>query len=248
MAKKRSHKTPKGISASSWLAASLLLVGLAVLAGFYLEGNTRITGVEFAGNYYTSESDLEESLVSPVGMMADSVNYSELFQSLQALPYVERVDVSMGMRGKLKFTVSERMPLALLADGSDRIYVAEGGFKLPIVPEKISDVPVVYGFSAEPAADTLNSDAFKQVESFLKEARANEFGWISISEVAWSQREGVTALSSENGVKLIFGKNNFSEKISYWEAFYSEIIPREGIQSFRSIDLRFRDQIVTQKL
>lgn len=249
MTKKRSHKTPSTtrLSATVWLAGSLIMAGLAVLAGITLEGNTRISHVEFSGYYYTPEQELIASIEPSIGVMADSVNYAELSEALRALPYIDQVRISMGIRGTLNFRITERSPIALLADGSERIYIAEGGFKLPIMDGKVVDVPVLYGFSAHPMADTLKSEAFEQVEAFLTEARENEIGWATISEVAWTEREGVTALSHENGVKLVFGEGNFEEKLKHWEAFYSEIIPREGIRSFHSIDLRFRDQIVTRK-
>lgn len=250
MSKKTTHtakQLPGRAKTMSWFAGSILIAGLAVLAGFYMEQNTRVTGVEFSGNYFTAENDLLEQIGSPVGLMADSVDYADLIGSLQSLPYVERAEVNMGMRGRLSFTISEREPIALLVNESDRIYVAEGGIKLPLIPEKTRDVPLVYGFPVKPAADTLSGTAYQQTEDFLLEAKKNRFGWITISEVAWDDREGVVALSSENGVKLIFGQNDFAEKILHWETFYSEIITRKGIEAFQSIDLRFRGQIVTRE-
>lgn len=235
------------MKAASWVAASVFIAGLAVLAGLYLEQNTRVTGVEFTGNYFTAEETLGETIQSPVGMLADSVNYREIFRSLKSLPYVENVNLSMGIRGKLSFEIEERSPLALLTEGSKRVYIAEGGIKLPVIPEKTEDVPILYGFPAEPLTDTLKSKEYKQVEAFLTETRKNEFGWASISEIAWSNREGVTALSHENGVKLVFGENNFSEKLQNWQAFYREIITKDGIHSFQNVDFRFSNQIVTRK-
>lgn len=249
MTKKKTHnkKRGNGFKTAGWLTVSLFLAGLAVMAGLYLEKNTRVSGVDFSGNYFTPEDALISAIDAPVGVLADSVNYRELFSAISSLPYVESVNLSMGFRGVLNFEISERDPLALLADGSNRVYVAEGGFKLPIIPEKIKDVPILYGFPAEPLADTLNSHAYQQVENFLLEARKNEFAWATISEVTWTTREGITALSHENGVKLVFGENNFEEKLRHWQEFYGEIIAKQGIRSFRSVDLRFRNQIVTKK-
>ena len=245
MAKKQKHTKKK--NPSTWIALSLFAAGLMALAGLYMEQNTRISGVEFSGAYFTDEESLSEAIHSPVGLMADSVNYSEIFHALRALPYVESVNLSMGYKGKLTFEIEEKMPLALLSDGAKRVYVAEGGVKLPIVPGKVPDVPILYGFSAESLADTLKSDEYEQVENLLKEAQKNEFGWATISEIAWSDREGVVTLSHENGVKLIFGKHDFSEKLLHWQEFYGKVISKEGIQSFQSVDLRFRNQIVTRK-
>lgn len=231
-----------------WVFLSLALFTVAVLGGLYIEKNTRIDAVQFKGNYYTDTGSLENALDSPVGMLADSIAFDSLFMDLKTLPYVEDVTVSMGIRGTLTFNIYEREPFAMLVDGNRRVYLAEGGIKLPVVPEKVKDVPLVYGFSASSLKDTLKTEKYKQVEDFLIAAKENDLGWITISEVSWNDSEGVVALSYENGVKLLFGRNQFEEKIKNWEAFYTDVISKKGMESFSRIDLRFRDQIVTQNL
>lgn len=244
MAAKKSSKLRNAL----WIFLSLALLTGAVLGGLYIESNTRIDAVKFEGNYYTEIESLESALDSPVGMLADSVAFDSLFMDLKTLPYVKNTSVSMGIRGTLTFHIYEREPFALLMDGSRRVYLAEGGIKLPVIPEKVKDVPLVYGFSANPLSDTLNSESYKQVEEFLIAAKSNELGWITISEVSWNESEGVVALAYENGVKLLFGQDQFEEKMNNWEAFYTEVVLKKGIGSFSSIDLRFKDQIVTRNL
>ncbi len=252
MSKKKSHSKKKSSGSKrpvTLIAGIFFIVGLAVLGGYYFEQNTRITDVDFAGYKFTSSEELQAAIAeaTPVGMLADSVDFGSLMQSIHSLPYVEDVNVTMGYRGKLQFNVTERKPLALLMDGSRRVYVAKGGIKLPIIPEKTEDVPLVYGFPAEPLSDTLKSDAFRQVEDFLTAAQENRFGWITISEVAWNEREGVVALTAENGVKLLFGHSDFETRLKHWQAFYGEVVSTKGIEAFRQIDLRFRNQVVTKE-
>ena len=179
-------------------------------------------------------------------MLADSVLFDSLFMDLKTLPYVEDVTVNMSIRGTLTFKITEREPIALLVDGNRRVYISEGGIKLPVIPEKAEDVPLIYGFSAEPLSDTLKTESYQHVEDFLIAAKENKLGWITISEVSWSDREGVVALTYENGVKLLFGRDQFDKKFQNWEAFYTKVISRKGISAFTSIDLRYQDQIVTQ--
>ncbi|MDZ7756977.1 cell division protein FtsQ/DivIB [Rhodohalobacter sp.] len=252
MSKKKSHSKQNSKETKrpvTLIAGVFFIVGMAVLGGFYFEQNTKITDVDFTGHHFTSTEELEATIaeITPVGMMADSVDFGLLINSVSSLPYIVEVNVTMGYRGKLQFNVTERKPLALLMDGSKRSYVSEGGVKLPIIPEKAEDVPLVYGFAAEPLSDTLKTDAFSQVEEFLTAARENRFGWITISEVAWNEREGVVALTAENGVKLLFGHSDFETRLKHWQAFYGEVISTKGIEAFTQIDLRFRNQVVTKE-
>ncbi len=248
--KKHNRKKPrrKKGAAIIWMILCLGLVGGAVYAGIHLEKNTTIHDVRFTGNEFTSEQELADSVELPEGILADSLNLPEIISGLQSLPYIEDVSVNMSLRGVLTFRVHEREPIALLVDGSDRVYVSRGGIKLPVIPENVRDVPLLYGFPANPVSDTLRSDAFRQVEKFLTEAKSNVIGWITISEVAWNESEGVVALTAENGVKLIFGQDDFDRKIRHWEAFYTEVVTQKGIHYFSTVDLRYRDQIVTRNL
>lgn len=233
----------------SWMAAVCFIAGLAVIAGLYLEQNTRIKAVDFSGNHFTEETDLARTIetISPVGELADSVDYTTLFETLQPLPYVKEIHVSMNFRGKLTFNIGEYEPIGLIVDGSDRMYVSEDGILLPVVSGKAEDVPLIYGFRTASPGDSLKSSAWKQMETFLKEAKKSAVSWATLSELAWNEDEGVVALSHENGVKLVFGHDEFSERLIHWELFYTDVITHEGIDKFRIIDLRFRNQIVTRQ-
>ncbi len=233
---------------ASWFAAAIFLLGLAVLGGLYMEQNTTINEIEFKGHHFSTEDELIEAFESPIGMYADSVDFRSLTEPLKSLPYVQNVSMEMGFRGKLTLNINERQPIGLIIDGETSSYIDRDGIKLPDRLQKSVDVPLVYGFAVEPIADTLRSKSFLQVRDFLVAAKQNSFGWLTISEVAWNEREGVVALSHENGVKLIFGHDNFGNKFSHWEAFYAEVVSRKGINSFRTVDLRFRDQIVAEEV
>lgn len=231
----------------TWASLALFMLGIAVVAGFYFEQTTRITSVEFAGQTYTPLEELEDAMLSPIGLLADSVDYEEIYRSVSDLPYVKDVAVRMSYRGKLTIDVEERKPIGLLA-GPRTVYFDEAGIQLPPIPGKLVDVPIVYGFQETAPGDTISGDGFDQVLEFMKQATNDSFSWATLSEVAWSNREGVVALSNENGVKLLFGRDRFEQKIEHWKAFYQRVVSHRGIDSFRSIDLRFRNQIVTDEL
>lgn len=246
MAKKKSHnKSTNG--RSTWAAFAFFMLGLAVVAGFYFEKSTRIAAVEYIGHTFTATETLEEAISSPVGMLADSVDYGALYASLRELPYVEDVAVRMSYRGTLTVDLTERQPIALLV-GTPDIYFDEDGIQLPPLAGEWIDVPIVYGFKSTTSGDTLSGAEFKQVRDFLVSARKDPSSWATLSEVAWNENEGVVALSSENGVKLLFGRNGFDQKVSHWTAFYRDVVAQRGINDFRSVDLRFRNQIVTDEL
>lgn len=227
------------------MAAILLIAGGAVYAGLYLEKSTLIKEVGFTGNYYTETEELQSSFESPVNMLADSVSFRQILDDLKTPPYVKSVSVAMNRRGILNFRITEHQPIAMITNNEQRYYLAEGGYILPVIPGKMKDVPILYAWEAVDQMQ-LSGETYDIIEQFLLAARNDRFAWASLSEISWNRQEGLTALSYESGIKLIFGKENFPEKLTRWEAFYSQIAARKGLDAFHTVDLRFAGQIVTK--
>jgi cell division septal protein FtsQ len=230
-----------------WIAGAVLVLGLAVMAGLYWNSTMKVQRVQFEDNYFVSAQDLQLVEV-PTGINPDSMNFGEIRNRFEKLPYVKQAHISVEPNGTMNISVTERRPVALLVDNSKKIYVDSEGIKLPIVTGKTVDVPILYGFSATPMQDRLQSTSFETAADFLTAVRANDVADATISEIAWSSsNDGIVALTNQNGVKLIFGKGNFDARLRNWEAFYGEVIKQKGIETMRSVDLRFEGQIVTRE-
>ncbi len=230
-----------------WLTFIAMLCALAVITAAYWDNTLTVQQITVQGLHFTEEAEILNIAGNSIGINTDSLALQTLVTAISQLNYVKTVVPFVEPNGTLRLNITEREPIALLIDGSKRVYTDEDGVKLPIVAGKNRNVPLLYGFSAE-ADDTLNSTAFLQIKDFLVQARANGFGWATISEVAFDESQGVVALSHENGVKLVFGRNDFSLKLENWEAFYAQVILTKGINSMREVDLRFINQVVTHEI
>ncbi len=230
-----------------WATAIMLIGGIAVLAAIYWNRNVTVDSASFTGNKMIETEQLLEVAEIPFGIHPDSLDLTAVIERLKKVDYVKQAVLYVEPSGELNIQIKERVPIALLMKGSHKSYVDADGVKLPVLSNKNFDVPLVYGFDASLNGDTLKNEGFKQISSFLIDAKENKFGWITISEVAYNREEGVVALSQENGVKLLFGSNNFRVKLENWEAFYTEVIRVKGIQAMQQVDLRFTNQVVTRE-
>lgn len=230
-----------------WATAAMLVVGVAVLAAIYWNRNVVVDKVTFSGNQLTDSERLLEVAEIPFGVHPDSLDLSGIMERIERIDYVKEAIPYVEPNGELNIQIKERTPIALLKKDSKHSYVDVEGVKLPVLNLKAFDVPLVYGFDPSLDNDTLKSVAFKQISDFLVNALENKFGWMTISEIAYNKEEGVVALSQENGVKLLFGSNDFQIKLENWEAFYTEVIRVKGIQAMQQVDLRFTNQVVTRE-
>lgn len=231
-----------------WAALVILILGVSIITALYWQQNLRVKWVVVQGNYFTPSEKIVSVAEIELGVHPDSVDLTSVIQKVEALQYVFSAKTYVDALGKLTINTQERFPIALLINGNDEIYVDSYGVKLPIIPGKHRNLPLVYGFDARLNADTLSSKEFIQVRDFLVSALRNEFGWATISEVVYEPSTGVVALSHENGVKLLFGENDFDLKFRNWEAFYGQVVAYKGIQAMQQVDLRFTNQVITNEV
>lgn len=229
-----------------WLAAFAVLT-LSLMLGYWYTSSVSVRNVVFEGMYFQSEESLKAALPDIENKQVDSLNYLQLIERLEAIDYIKEASVAIQPKGDLIFSVIERQPIALLTSANHRCYVDEFGVRLSIKKSRVVDVPVVYGFNTRNMQDTLKSDEFHIVKNFLLQVNHQPILSATISELALDPEDGVVALSHENGVKLIFGFSDFEKKLKYWQTFYAEIVSRQGIETFKSLDFRFEGQIVANE-
>lgn len=237
--KKRAHPLP-------WVAGIMLLLAATVFAGLYWNRTSNIEAVEFRGYKYISIKQLQNQVDIPIGINPDSLNYSAIIHQIKKIPYVEKVQLQVEPGGTLVVQLSERTPLAMLINDSAISLVDSNGVKLKL-KEDIPDVPILYGFSVQPMADTLHSTAFKKVSHFLQSLLNNPASNATVSAVTWSDENGVVALTNNGGVKLIFGRNHFAKRLRNWDAFYANVVRYKGIEHFKNVNMSFEKQIITDE-
>lgn len=230
-----------------WITTILMVTGIAVLAALYWNRNVTVQDIQINSLYFTEYEQVKLAAGVPLGVKPDSLDLDGVVNRVEQLNYVRSVKPYIEPSGDLRLTISERQPIALLVNGSNRVYVDAEGVRLPILEDKIQDVPLLYGYTTV-GFDTIKTNEFAQVRDFLVQAKMDDFNWTTISEVAFHETDGVVALSHENGVKLIFGQNDFKSKLENWKAFYTEIVRTRGIDAIRQVDLRFNGQVVTREI
>ncbi|MCH8567865.1 MAG: cell division protein FtsQ/DivIB [Balneolales bacterium] len=231
---------------SKYAIILILLVSSLVALSYFLKGNVAISSVEVQGVFFTPVADVIEASGIFAGIPADSVHALRAMENVEKLPYVSRAELLLSTFGSATIKVKERRPAAILVQGDALAMVDLHGIKMKLPAGYMPDVPLLYGFNVHPLADTLKSEAFGQIADFLTELNKSPLGSVTISELGWHAEDGVFALSREQAVRLVFGKEDYTDRIRKWEAFYQQIIPAKGIREFTRIDLRFHNQIVTR--
>ena len=164
---------------------------------------------------------------------------------VESLPEVRRADVIRELPNRVVISVEERRPFTLVHGGRLH-WMDEEGRLLGASPEAVAPpMPVISGLSPDELASMRTAPAPKAraaigvIRALLRTGNGLA---AEISEIDMSRREG-PVLYTVDGVEVRLGTEDWDERLARLEGVLSQI----ATQDVRTVDLRFRDQVVFQR-
>jgi cell division protein FtsQ len=196
---------------------------------------------------------------SLVGKSINEVDVQKIHDAVMEIPAVKSADVFKTVDGKVSVSVEQCRPLArfINADGSGFYLDVEGGI-IPLSSHFSARVPVFTGnvyeekgrsihelvHQPELAEQSIIDEAF-QLINFINE---DEF-WKAQTEHIYVNADAEFEIVPRVGShRILIGKGEQLElRLKKMMAFYEKVMPRSGINQYKLIDLRFKDQVVCRK-
>jgi len=181
------------------------------------------------------------------------VEFAPIAQRVQALPFVQNVQVSRVFPSTIVIAVEERKPLALINNAGLWPVDAEGAILPRLQAQRRAndplgyDTPILSGpaFAKNIAGKELTA-ANRRVIELLAELRAeNAMIYHSLSELNLNSHGELTGYLMDGGVPVYLGADNWAEKCERLFIFLQHVKPAAG--KFLTIDLRYENQIVTRE-
>jgi cell division septal protein FtsQ len=224
----------------------LMIVVIGIITwSWHTNTMTQVTTIRVKNEYFTNRSAVIRQTGITLGALADSLNYRQIIQRVEQLPYVKQASLVEIPPHTLEIRIEERRPIGLLVSSDQTIYMDAEGVLLPTIPEKMPEVPLVYGITIPSKAIKLSGTSIQVMSRFLSALDQNELSKITLSDIAWVNGDGIVAFTGDYGTRLTFGMDDFDRKLRAWNGFYAQIVPKIGLSSITTVDLRYRDQVVT---
>jgi len=164
---------------------------------------------------------------------------------VESLPEVRRADVVRELPNRVVISVEERRPFTLVHGGRLH-WMDEEGRLLGASPEAVAPpMPVISGLSPEELTSMRTAPGPKAraaigvIRALLRSGNGLT---AEISEIDMSRREG-PVLYTVDGVEVRLGTEDWDERLIRLEGVLAQI----ATQDVRTVDLRFRDQVVFQR-
>ncbi len=245
--RRRSHRLRRVVRLLP-LAALVVLAPLGVAAGarwLLTTPRLAVARVEVHGaSRLPVEKVLAAAAVEP-GTNMLRLDPRAVAARIEALPEVRRADVVREFPNRVVISIEERRPFTLV-HASRLHWLDEEGRLLGLAPHAVvPEVPVVSGLSEEEIASLREAPGPKaQAAIALIRAllRSGSELTAEISEIDMSQRDG-PVLYTADGVEVRLGADDWEERLARLEGVLAQAVT----QDVRTVDLRFRDQVVFKR-
>jgi cell division protein FtsQ len=185
------------------------------------------------------------------GYTIQSANLSGLESRLEEIPYVKNAEVFVDIHGNLSVWVEQRQPvLRVINRNGVSYYIDEGGEKIPLTANFTARVPVLTGFFVDNGVDygQLEGEEIIQLFALSEYIRHDVFLSALIDQIHITQQHEVELIPRIGRHTILLGEPlDWEQKLWKLQPFYQSGMQQAGWKSYRTIDLRFNNQIVCKR-
>lgn len=230
---------------------SIFLIGLlAFLYGFGSYKNKQRAvhdlQIEFSkgGNLFLTTKTVNKLLIQNLGEVKNQpkslINLHDFENVVSENSLVEHAKVFMTIGGVVKTIIKQRTPVARVNTGSQVYYIDKQGLKMPLSNNYSARVMLISG-------EIVNAD-LSSVFELVNKIRGNEFLNNLIVGVRKTADKEYVLLTRLYNHEIKLGKiSELKTKFKKLEAFYNKAILDNEVDIYKTINLKYNNQVVCTK-
>jgi cell division protein FtsQ len=236
-----------------YLRKLLYLIGLFLLIALLGFLNTRYAAQEVSGlkvkinaapeaRMLTEERVLE--LISIwysgglIGLPLLEIDINDIEEKLMMEAVIRHAEVSTQLNGVIQIEIDQRNPIVrVLAEDGFSFYLAENQKRIPISGLQPARVPV--------ATIPLNDSMIKKIYTLSTYVNENVFMKALTEQIFVSEEGDLIIIPKLQHHQVVIGDTtNLHDKFAKLERFYKDGLMNIGWDTYRSINLKFKEQVV----
>ena len=216
-----------------------------------------VTVLDSTVNHFISPKDirtlLDKTYGEYLGRHADSIDLVKIEEIVQRKSAVLTNEAYMTNDGTLHIDITQRRPVVRFQKKDGGFYADEQGYIFPLQNTYASHVQIVDGNIPLAANSGYKGDIedpkekawFKSVMNVVNFIEGSKTWKGKIVQISVDEKGELILVPREGNEKFLFGQpNSLAEKFGKMEKYYTTIIPEKGSERYRTVDVRFANQIV----
>ena len=191
------------------------------------------------------EKTIQRKFKNLNGSLLDTLNTENIEAELEKNPWVRKAEVFKGytadssfLAGGIRVHIIQEKPFFRVVNGSDGFYVTREGKHLPFSPYSTSNVVVVSG---EDSPKYINDDLL----NFVKFITDDAFWKAQIQQIYIRKNHELVLVPRVGDQLIVFGKPEKIEmRFRNLKALYTEGFAKEGWNKYKTISLKYDNQVV----
>jgi len=252
------------IAAAITLVAALLLA-LVSSKTKSLRSGVSCTGLEVAildsaSFHFVDPEDVKQYITEGYGTFTgqriDSVNLRKIEEVLASKSSLMSGEAWISQDGVLHVEVTQREPVVELRGTGKGFYADENGYIFPLHPDYKAPVPLVEGkipinvpdgFKGYPSEEE-EKQWLEGVIALLDYTGKNKFWKGAIAKISVEGDGSLVLKPSEGRESFIFGKpSDVEDKFARMEEYYQYIAPAKDSAYYKTVDVRYKGQIICRQ-
>ena len=206
---------------------------LAAADVVFTDGETFIT-------YDKVNKLLIQNFDSVTSIPKDKLDLNNVEKRLDQDPMIAKAEVYATVDGKLKAVIKQKTPIARVFDGNSSYYVDYYGKKMPLSDVSTARVPLVTGEIEQVPKDDL--------DKLLQYIYNDDFLKKNIIGLEVKPTGGIRMMNRNYDYEIQFGRLiNMEKKFNNYKAFFQNAVKDTLIEHYKTINLKFTQQVVCTK-
>ncbi|MEJ7558697.1 MAG: cell division protein FtsQ [Pedobacter sp.] len=195
---------------------------------------------------------LRQSQGNLIGRQLEGINLEEIEKSIKANPYIAFATVYADMDGVIHIEIQQRQPILRVINSNDQdYYIDRDGLKMPVSGNFTANVLVANGRIMEHFSGKVDTLITKLAADLYKTAlyiKTDTIWDAQIEQLYVNDRNDIELIPRVGIQKIILGTaDSLDVKMNNLLAFYKQAMPKVGWDTYKTINIKYTNQIVCEK-
>ena len=203
-------------------------------------------------NSFVTDADIR-ALFSSEGLQLQGypiseINTRELERILETSAYIKGAEVSTDVSGRMEIRLEQRVPLLrVMPDGKKGFYLDTEGEILPLSEQYVPHIFLVSGYIEKPGGNE-DKRQLDEIHRFCTYVKDHPF-WSEQIVQLYVNRKGEYELIPRVGAhQILMGSmDQWELKLSNLELLYKQGLSAHGWNNYRTINLKYTNQVICTK-
>lgn len=183
---------------------------------------------------------LIQNFSSVKSIQKEKLDLNNVEKRLDTNPMIDKAEVYTTVDGTLKAQITQRTPIARVFEGSTSYYIDYKGREMPLSDVSTARVPIVTG-----EIDKVEKDKLHQLLRYIHD---DDFLRKNIIGMEIKPTGGLRMMNRNYDYEIQFGRLiNMQRKFNNYKAFFQNAIRDTLIGQYKTINLKFTQQVVCTK-